>query len=505
MDKASKRLLIFIVAYNAQGALPDVLERIPPAIYEYDYEVLIIDDSSADRTFEQGVAYKLAHADRRIKVLYNPQNQGYGGNQKLGYQYAIDHGFDAVALLHGDGQYAPEMLEELSRPVLEGRAQAVFGTRMAQPGQARRGGMPLYKLAGNRILTWMQNRLLGANLTEFHSGYRVYSTAALAQIPFHCNTNDFHFDTEIIIQFLRKGFSIREIPIPTYYGDEICHVNGLRYAYDVIRVTLGSVLHAKGLMYERKFDLEPQADVYDLKLGYTSSHTLALEAIPAGARVLDLGCGRGLLAAEVKKKGCHVHGVDKHAAAPECGLDGFTLHDLEQGEPPVPLEDFDYVLLLDIIEHLSSPEEFLDRLRAQGGVKKPFVIITAPNVAFIVTRLRLFMGGFQYGKQGILDHTHRRLFTFGSLKNMLDQCGYQALEIKGTPAPFPKALGDNLLSRLLLAVNSLLIHVSRGLFSYQVYVKARPLPTVADLLELARRTSRLKAAEVSDNLARSGG
>ena len=127
---------------------------------------------------------RLRHATRnsgdipfKITVLYNPVNQGYGGNQKIGYHYAIERGFDFVALLHGDGQYAPEFLPALIEPLLKGEADAVFGSRMMNKRDALKGGMPLYKFVGNRILTSIQNRVLGANLTEFHSGYRVYSVA----------------------------------------------------------------------------------------------------------------------------------------------------------------------------------------------------------------------------------------------------------------------------------------------------------------------------------------
>ena len=110
--------------------------------------------------------------------------------------------------------------------------------------------MPFYKFVGNRILTKFQNWFLGAGLSEFHSGYRVYSVKALDQVPFQCNTNDFHFDTEIIIQFLLKKFVIREISIPTYYGDEICYVNGLKYARDVVLTTIASRLHGMGIAIE---------------------------------------------------------------------------------------------------------------------------------------------------------------------------------------------------------------------------------------------------------------
>ena len=196
-------------------------------------EVLIIDDSSNDDTFLNGLRYQRSHPAFKITLLRTPQNQGYGGNQKLGYRYAIDNGFDIVALVHGDGQYAPEKLPELLAPLLHGEADAVLGSRMIEKRAARAGGMPLYKWLGNQILTTFQNWMLGTTFSEFHSGYRLYSTKSLLQIPFEKNTNEFHFDTEIIVQLVLRKLRVAELPIPTYYGDEICHVNGLRYAWDI--------------------------------------------------------------------------------------------------------------------------------------------------------------------------------------------------------------------------------------------------------------------------------
>ena len=211
------RLLIFIVAYHAETTVRDVLSRIPPNLAEeFDCEVLVIDDGSADRTFEA------AHATVGegllpfpIKVLVNPRNQGYGGNQKIGYFYAILHGFDIVVLLHGDGQYAPECLPDLVAPLTERRADACFGSRMLPPGGALAGGMPMYKYVGNRVLSWFQNRMLRTQMSEFHSGYRAYTVSALRQIPFDRNSDYFHFDTEIIVQLVIAGARIIEVPIPT--------------------------------------------------------------------------------------------------------------------------------------------------------------------------------------------------------------------------------------------------------------------------------------------------
>ena len=210
---AGKRLLIFVVAYNAETTIEKVLRRIP-SFPSADVEVLIIDDTSRDGTFGNGLDYEQCNPEFKITVLRTPENQGYGGNQKLGYRYAIDNGFDIVALIHGDGQYALEKLPTLVQPLLREEADAVFGSRMIDKRAALRGGMPFYKWLGNQILTRFQNIVLGTRLSEFHSGYRLYCTKALGQIPFEKNTNDFHFDTEIILQLLNAKQRIVELPIP---------------------------------------------------------------------------------------------------------------------------------------------------------------------------------------------------------------------------------------------------------------------------------------------------
>lgn len=496
------RLLVFVVAFNAERTIESVLSRVPPALAEdYDVEILVIDDSSSDATFEKGRSVRDAGGlPFPLHVLFNPVNQGYGGNQKIGYHYAISQGFDFVALVHGDGQYAPERLPELLRPLRDGEADAVFGSRMLERGAALRGGMPLYKFVGNRILSWLQNRLLATRLSEFHSGYRIYSTAALRRLPFALNTNDFHFDTEIIVQLLLAGLRIRELPIPTYYGDELCHVNGLRYAWDVVRTVLVARAQRLGLFYDRRFDCEPDASGhahYGLKLGYTSPHSLALARVRPGARVLDLGCAGGRMALLLRERaGCRVTGVDQGPLDAGVELDGFVLHDLDAGPPPLRLGDYEVVLLLDVLEHLKAPERFVealrDAVRMAPGVT--FVASTA-NIGFFVNRLMLLLGQFNYGRRGVLDLTHTRLFTFRSFRRLFEQAGFAVVEARGVPGPYPLALGDNVLARSLVRVNDWLIRVAPGLFSYQVFLVVRPLPSTEYLLEEARRHSERKAAQ----------
>ncbi|MBC8077399.1 MAG: glycosyltransferase family 2 protein, partial [Chloroflexales bacterium] len=291
MHQAPRRILIYIVCYNAEQFIDAVLNRIPDALWQnplYSAEVLISDDQSSDQTFYKARDYAQRHGDLPITVLYQATNQGYGGNQKLGYHYAIERGFDAVVLLHGDGQYAPELLPEMIAPLVQGEADVVLGSRMLNKGDALKGRMPLYKWIGNQILTGVQNRILGSQLAEFHTGYRAYSTAALAAVPFMENSNYFDFDTDILIQMLDTGQRIREIPIPTFYGNEISRVDGLKYGGLIVRTSLVSRLMRFGIFYHPKFDYERGDDPYRPKLGYPSSHTFALARVRPGATVLDV-------------------------------------------------------------------------------------------------------------------------------------------------------------------------------------------------------------------------
>jgi glycosyltransferase involved in cell wall biosynthesis len=499
--QSRKRVLIFIVAYNAEKTIQSVIRRIPRSLAEHETEILIIDDSSRDQTFEH--ARRSADTDDipfPITVLFNPVNQGYGGNQKIGFHFAIEKGFDIVALVHGDGQYAPEKLPGLLQPLLDGEADAVFGSRMMTRFDALKGGMPLYKFVGNRILTGIQNRLLGSRLSEFHSGYRLYSVKALKRLPFDLNTNDFHFDTEIILQFFRAGLHIAELPIPTFYGDEICHVNGLQYAGSVVKATLLCRAQDLGIFYERKFDIWAYSGkdnplYHRPKLGFRSPHTLTLQRVEDGSSVLDVGCASGYMHRALKDKQCRVVGMDQVPPRDDEDLDQFYQHDFNQPEFPVDVGQFDYVLLLDIVEHMRSPEEFVAAVRsARRRNKNAKVIVSTANVAFCITRVMLLLGFFNYAARGILDLTHTRLFTFASLRHLFEQAGYRIEEIRGIPAPFPLVVGDNWFGKLLMAINQALIGISKSLFSYQIFMVVRPLPTLDWLLGSAWETTRERVA-----------
>ena len=195
-----------------------------------------------------------------------------------------------------------------------------------------------------------------------------------------------------------------------------------------------------------------------------------------------------------KEKAAEVTGVDMFPLPLGVVLDRFTQHDLNAGLPNVPVDEFEYILMRDVIEHPRSPKtstiRLHDALSKQPDAK---LILSTGNVGFFVTRLMLLLGQFNYGKRGILDMTHTRLFTFTSLRRLLEQSGFRIAEFRGVPGPFPLAMGGSPLSRLLVRVNKALIWVSRGMFSYQIFVSGQPVPSLDYPLKDAETQSSIRA------------
>lgn len=460
-----KRIAIFIVTYNAVSTLRQVLDRIPPAVWEKVEEVFVFDDSSQDDTYLVGMGYKALHGKTKLSVFKNEKNLGYGGNQIRGYKYAIDQGYDIVALLHGDGQYAPEALPELLEPLERGEADAVFGSRMMTKGGALKGGMPLYKYVGNKILTAVENAMLGMSLTEFHSGYRLYSCHALKQIPFDRNTHEFHFDTQIIVQMHAAGLRIVEKPIPTYYGDEICHVNGMKYAKDVVRSVFQFELHELGLKTYPEYEIRPQ---YKLKRSRLSSHSQLLELVgPRPQRILDVGCGQGELGHVLRERGHTVVGID--SVPPLFELDEFIHHDLALGLPATLKPGYDVVLLADVLEHMPDPAPLLAAVRellAPNGR----ILVSLPNAVHWSVRANVLFGKFDYTNKGIMDRGHLRFFTRDTANRLFAEAGLRVSAARTTPIPWenvlPAALGGFVREKVE-KTDYLLTQLRPNVFAYQ--------------------------------------
>jgi 2-polyprenyl-3-methyl-5-hydroxy-6-metoxy-1,4-benzoquinol methylase len=479
-DSHGRRIAILVVAYNALTTLSKVLKRIPKDVCANIDEVAVFDDASNDETYELAVGYKTLFGDGKLNIMRNEKNLGYGGNQKRGYRYLIDKGYDVVIMLHGDGQYAPEFLAHLYRPLVTGEADAVFGSRMMRDfGGPLRGGMPVYKYLGNRILTRYANRALGMNLTEFHSGYRAYSLAALREIDFSQMTDDFHFDSQIIIKLFHQRFRFCEVPIPTYYGGEICYVNGMKYAKNVFQAVRRYRRTVAGItVYPEYAEYKVH---YPLKKSRFSSHDYCQRLVGAGKDVLDVGCGEGFFAAEITKRGNRVVGIGA-LPQPKC-LVAFCRYfstDLENGlvevAPELGQQSFDVVLLQDVLEHLRHPHRVLSDCRALLR-RDGRILVSLPNVANITVRLALLLGRFQYRPRGILDETHVRFYTRRSARQLLEQNGLEIIEEKATVMPVELALGAsprNILMRLINRALAGLTALLPGLLGYQIILVARP-------------------------------
>ena len=469
----SPRIGIVVVAYNAESTLRETLDRIPLDFRSRIDEIIICDDASNDLTFEYGREWAARADTPRTIVLRHTKNLGYGGNQKAAYAMALEHGMDIVVLLHADGQYAPESLPEIIAPFLNTDCAAVFGSRMMDPGAAKTGGMPFYKRLGNRVLTRFENGVLGTELTEFHSGYRAYRTSILRAIPFEANSDGFDFDTQIIAQVLHAGGTITEVPIPTYYGDEICYVNGLKYAKDVVRDVLEYRLAVQGFGTS---EWVPTPEEYAFKEGDGSSHSLILEMMTTlpRSKILDLGCSAGLLAEKLKEAGHTVVGVDAiELPGVRRRTDQFFVADLERPLPAAVGSGFDVVIAGDIIEHLAKPA---DALREMRRVLRPGgqLILSVPNFGHWYPRFRVTFGLFGYDRRGVLDNTHLRFFTRSTLRRTVRRAGFDVLQEAATGLPLGTIGASGGVGGLLRKIDDRLVRFRPTLFGYQNVLRLTP-------------------------------
>lgn len=237
-------------AYNAEKTIERTLRDLPPDSHDH---VLVVDDCSSDRTVD--VAHQLG-----LEVIRHERNRGYGGNQKTCYAEALRRGADIVVMVHPDHQYDPRVVPDLVRPLTEGRSDAAFGSRMLG-GRFREGGMPWWKFVANIALTALFNITCGVFLTEIHSGFRAYTRRYLESVPLDRNSDDFIFDTEIILQGITAGMRFVEIPIETRYFDEASQISFRRsvtYGLGILTRLARFVIHRAGAVRDPRLEVTPR-------------------------------------------------------------------------------------------------------------------------------------------------------------------------------------------------------------------------------------------------------
>jgi glycosyltransferase involved in cell wall biosynthesis len=240
------KVVVIMPAYNAAKTIERTYNDIPPDIVDH---IIVVDDVSQDATVE--IARKLG-----LKTIVHVQNKGYGGNQKTCYLEALKDGADIIVMLHPDYQYDSTLIPQLIQPIIDGEADMMLGSRLL--GDPTAGGMPFYKFIANRFLTICENVALRQKLSEGHTGFRAYSREMLSTVPFILNSDDFVFDTEMIVQAVAFGFRISEIGVPTRYFDEASSINfkrstvyGLRTVWALLRYLLDRTNLAKSDQFRK--------------------------------------------------------------------------------------------------------------------------------------------------------------------------------------------------------------------------------------------------------------
>ena len=240
-------IIVFIPTRNTAVTIEKTYRLIPELI-RAEAAFIVVDNASSDTSVE--VARQLG-----LPVIRHDRDRGYGGSNKTAFDYARSVGVDILVVLHSDCQYDPRIMNQLLEPVLTGEADVVFGSRI-MGGGAMRGGMPWWKYVANRFLTCLENLATGARLSEYHSGYRIYTMKVLKKISYSQNSDNWIFDSEIIFQIINAGFSITELPIPTTYSgpiSSISFITGVVYGLSIFWLILKFKLHQWNIIQQKQF------------------------------------------------------------------------------------------------------------------------------------------------------------------------------------------------------------------------------------------------------------
>jgi SAM-dependent methyltransferase len=466
MADGCPRFTLFLFDCGDTDAIRKTVERIPESLDEWLDEVVVMLDSPS---------HQLASAPddrvgtRNFEVRFHrpPRDSGYGAARKAAFEYALLKRVDFAIVMRGDASHPPERLPELIRATLADPSRLLLATRTSRPAPSLHG-------VAHRLATFFQNRVLGLRLRDYHTSFRVYPTQALERIPFQLDSNESHFDAEILVQFRALGVSIREERIVDGRGGDGTGSDELSHGLASCATAVGYRLHQFHLTRDGRFLVDHDVH-YTLKLSETSSHMQIVSAIRPDSQVLDLGCSQGLLARPLQQKNVRVTGVDV-GPGDRLARELAQYHQRDLEEPlDIPAERvFDYVVCADVIEHLRRRTQLLRSARRylkQDGR----LIISTPNVALWFYRLSLLAGRFEYGPRGVLDETHVHLYTGATFRREVEKAGFQVLRQRVTALPFEvvfESTGRSRFVRYLASSYHWLARLWPSMFAYQFVLEA---------------------------------
>jgi 2-polyprenyl-3-methyl-5-hydroxy-6-metoxy-1,4-benzoquinol methylase len=469
------RVALLLFGCDDPAALRATLDRIPKPVDEWLAEALVVLDRP-EGPGAPALAAEECGAGRRfpVRVHRPPRASGPGGARKAAFEYAVRQRFDRVVVLRGDGAHPPEALPELLRASLVEGRPLVLGSRLVRRAESVRAGMSPLRVAAHGLATFVQNRVLGLRVHDWHTAYRAYATDALASVPYQLDADDRTFDVEILIQLRALGVEPHEVTVLPAWREDPRPREELVHVWRACRTALGYRLHQLHVTRDGRYLVERGVH-YTLKQSPSGSHMQIVDAIRPGSRVLDLGCSQGLLARPLREKSARLTGVDSAPARRLAAeLEAYHRCDLEQ-----PLElplgrVFDTVVCADVIEHLRNRQELLRSAR-RFLVPSGRLVISTPNIALWFYRLSLLVGRFEYGPRGVLDRTHVHLYTRATFRREVERAGFRVVRERVTALPFEVVFESTGRSRLVRALASAYHALARlwpELFAYQFILEA---------------------------------
>jgi 2-polyprenyl-3-methyl-5-hydroxy-6-metoxy-1,4-benzoquinol methylase len=496
---ATPRFGLFLCDCRDADAVLKTLSRIPTELADSLEEVVVmVGRASGDELARSQDLQAFRESGPFELQFHRPprdRNSGFGALRKAAFEYALRKGFDQIIIMRGDASHPPERLPELVQLALENPSRFVLAIPSPAPSAiadssdsrgAIRSGSRAAK--SGRLSAFFLNRILGMQLTDYRTSFRLYPCDALARIPFQLASDDPLFDTEIILQLRALGILIHEAPLAGLdtesqhenevhgsVGKPVREREAMVGAMTALKTAIGYRLHQLHITRDGRYLVDHDIH-YTLKHSATGSHAQIISAITRGSAVLDLGCSNGLLARPLLEKDVRVTGVD---AGPGEKL-ASELAEYYQRDLELPLElpyerVFDYVICADVIEHLRNRTQLL---RGARRYLKPEgrLIISTPNIALWFYRLSLLVGRFEYGARGVLDETHVHLYTGATFRREIERAGFTILEERVTSLPFEVVFESTGRSRLIRGLESTYHMMARlwpSMFAYQNILEAQ--------------------------------
>jgi 2-polyprenyl-3-methyl-5-hydroxy-6-metoxy-1,4-benzoquinol methylase len=433
---------------------------------------ILIFFSNSENSEQTTISTYLKKKKLQIDLIEFPSPIEYGYKQKLATKVALDFNYDYILFIQ-DSKIAKEKVEEIAFDILSNTVGLKIGLREKE-NRTNFFLKPLLK-----YFEFLKKAILK---TEYVSSfyYLAFSRKVLASVPFELNQNNFLFLWELLLQTIH-------IKAPILRKKETVEKESLSFAQEkeIFTTILHYKFHELGMFCLLKYQNIQPLLYRDKTFVEYSSHKLAINKIISlkPKKLLDIGCGPGFVGKRCEENGIRVTGIDQNKP-----LDGmiseFHKADFDQNSLPVDLNQYDIILMLDIIEHLSSPEAFLLMMKNSLDFKNgnsPKLLLSTPNIAFFSIRINLLLGRFNYAERGILDITHKRLFTKNSLIQSLKDCGYEIEEIIPVGAPFG-AVMQNSIGKFLGSFANLLARILPSVFAFQFMILSKPTPGLKSIL-----------------------